>query len=144
VIDGAHVIVYTEDAAALRAFFRDVLQLPWVDGGGDWPIFSLPPTEVAAHPAEVALRPADAEAPHKAGATGDRPDGPKAPLRHELYLTCDDIETTVRDLIDKGVEFAGPVTDQAWGLLASIKLPGGGEMGLYEPRHPRSSASATP
>jgi predicted enzyme related to lactoylglutathione lyase len=111
VIDGAHVIVYTEDAAALRAFFRDVLELPWVDAGGDWPIFALPATEVAAHPGE----------------------GP----RHELYLTCDDIDETVRELEAKGVEFTGPVTDQGWGLLATIKLPGGGELGLYEPRHPR-------
>ena len=106
-IDGAHVIVHSADAEALRAFFRDVLELPWVDAGGDWPIFALPPAEVAAHPA----------------------DGP----RHELYLTCDDIEATVRELTAKGVEFAGPVTDQGWGLLTTIKLPGGGELGLYEP-----------
>jgi hypothetical protein len=111
VIDGAHVIVYSEDAVALRAFLRDVLGLPWVKAGGDWPIFALPPAEVAAHPAE-------------------------AP-RHELYLTCDDIEATVRALAAKGVEFAGPVTDQGWGLLTTIRLPGGGELGLYEPRHAR-------
>ena len=125
-IDGAHVIVYAEDAEALRAFFRDVLELPWVDAGGDWPIFALPPAEIAAHPAESGT----SDASHRAA----------TPYRHELYLTCDDIEATVGELTAKGVEFAGPVTDQGWGLLTAVKLPGGGELGLYEPRHPRPIA----
>ena len=110
-ITGAHAIVYSRDADADRAFFRDVLGFPSVDAGGGWLIFALPPAELAAHPAD----------------TGGR---------HELYLMCDEIESTVADLQAKGVEFAAPVSDEGFGLLTSLKLPGGGELGLYEPRHP--------
>ncbi len=118
-ITGAHTIVYTQDAGALRAFFRDVLELPCVDAGEGWLIFGLPPAELAAHPAEL------------------MPGGAKTGGRHELYLICDDIEATVRELTTRGAEFATPVSDQGWGLLTTIRLPGGGELGLYEPRHPR-------
>jgi catechol 2,3-dioxygenase-like lactoylglutathione lyase family enzyme len=111
VITGAHAIVYSRDADADRAFFRDVLGFPSVDAGGGWLIFALPPAELAAHPAD-------------------------AGGRHELYLMCDEIESTVADLKAKGVEFTAPVSDQGFGLLTSIRLPGGGELGLYEPRHP--------
>ena len=82
-----------------------------MDAGAGWLIFALPPAELAAHPGE-------------------------GPGRHELYLMCDDIETTVRDLEHKGVEFARPVSDEGFGLLTAIRMPGGGELGLYEPRHP--------
>ncbi len=109
-ISGTHAVIFTEDADALRAFLRDVLGFDSVDAGGGWLIFALPPAELAAHPAE-------------------------AGGRHELYLMCDDIETTVEELKAKGVEFAGPVSDQGFGLMTAIKLPGGGELGLYEPRH---------
>jgi hypothetical protein len=112
VITGAHAIVYTPAAKELRAFLRDVLELDWVDSGGGWLIFALPPAEVAAHPT-------DGEA------------------RHELYLICEDIEATMAELRAKGVEFARPVSDEGWGLMTAILLPGGGELGLYEPRHPR-------
>jgi hypothetical protein len=111
-ITGAHAIVYTPAADQLRAFLRDVLELDWVDSGGGWLIFALPPAEVAAHP------------------TGGE-------TRHELYLICDDIEATMAELRGKGVEFARPVSDAGWGLMTAIALPGGGELGLYEPRHPR-------
>jgi len=111
VITGAHAIVYSLDAAADRAFFRDVLGFPSVDAGGGWLIFALPPAELAAHPAD-------------------------AGGRHELYLMCDEIESTVAELQGKGVEFTAPVSDEGFGLLTSLKLPGGGELGLYEPRHP--------
>jgi catechol 2,3-dioxygenase-like lactoylglutathione lyase family enzyme len=111
VITGAHAIVYSRDADADRAFFRDVLGFPSVDAGGGWLIFALPPAELAAHPAD-------------------------AGGRHELYLMCDEIESTVAELKAKGVEFTSPVSDQGFGLLTSLKLPGGGELGLYEPRHP--------
>jgi catechol 2,3-dioxygenase-like lactoylglutathione lyase family enzyme len=111
VITGAHAIVYSRDADADRAFFRDVLGFPSVDAGGGWLIFALPPAELAAHPAD-------------------------AGGRHELYLMCDEIESTVAELQAKGVEFTAPVSDQGFGLLTSLKLPGGGELGLYEPRHP--------
>jgi catechol 2,3-dioxygenase-like lactoylglutathione lyase family enzyme len=111
VITGAHAIVYTRDADADRAFFRDVLGFPSVDAGGGWLIFALPPSELAAHPADAAGR-------------------------HELYLMCDEIEATVAELQAKGVEFTAPVSDEGFGLLTSLKLPGGSELGLYEPRHP--------
>jgi catechol 2,3-dioxygenase-like lactoylglutathione lyase family enzyme len=110
-ITGAHAIVFTGDAEALRAFFADVLELPSVDAGGGWLIFGLPPAEIAAHPA----------------------DGPGG---HELYLMCDDIHATVEELERKGVTFSRPVSDEGFGLLTAIELPGGGELGLYEPRHP--------
>ena len=112
-ITGSHVIVYSRDADADRAFFSDVLDYPHVDAGGGWLIFKLPPGEVAVHPT----------------------DGPPS---HELYLMCDDISTTIEHLAAKGVA-CSEVTDQGWGLLTSIRLPGGGDLGLYEPRHPRAT-----
>jgi hypothetical protein len=117
VIIGAHAIVYTSDADGVRSFFRDTLGYPSVDAGGGWLIFALPPAELAAHPT-------DGE-PH-----------------HELYLMCDDIERTVTELEAKGVEFTGPVSDEGFGLMTAIKLPGGGELGLYEPRHPTPPSPA--
>ncbi len=111
VITGAHAIIYTKDADGVRAFFRDVLELPWVDAGNGWLIFGLPPAEIAAHPID--------EAGH-----------------HELYLMCDDIHATVAELDHRGVEFSGPIRDEGFGLMTAITLPGGGELGLYEPRHP--------
>jgi catechol 2,3-dioxygenase-like lactoylglutathione lyase family enzyme len=110
VITGAHAIIYTKDAEADRAFCRDVLGFDSVDAGGGWLIFRLPPAELAAHPDD----------------TGGR---------HELYLMCDDIQATVQELEAKGVVFAGEVIDAGFGLLTAIALPGGGELGLYEPRH---------
>jgi catechol 2,3-dioxygenase-like lactoylglutathione lyase family enzyme len=111
VITGAHSIIYTADADGARAFLRDVLELPSVDAGGGWLIFALPPGEVAAHPAEGAAR-------------------------HELYLMCDDIRATVSELEAKGVEFTRPIAEERWGVVTAIRLPGGAELGLYEPRHP--------
>ena len=108
-ITGAHTILYSPDADALRAFFRDVLGFPAVDAGGGWLIFGLPPAALAAHPAETP--------------------------GSELYLMCDDLEATMADLRSKGVEL-GPVSDQGWGRVTTIALPDGGELGLYEPRHP--------
>jgi catechol 2,3-dioxygenase-like lactoylglutathione lyase family enzyme len=112
-ITGGHVIIYSRDAEADRAFFRDVLDYPHVDAGGGWLIFKLPPSEVAVHPASGA--PA-----------------------HELYLMCDDVDPTVAELGSKGVRCA-EVTDEGWGLLTHIRLPGGGQLGLYQPRHPRAT-----
>lgn len=109
-INGAHLILYTKDPDGLRDWFRDVLEFPSIDAGEGWLIFALPPSEVAMHPTD-----------------GEN--------HHELYLMCDDVHATVDDLSKKGVEFAGPISDRGWGLLTSIKLPGGGELGLYEPRH---------
>lgn len=111
-ITGAHVIVYSRDAEADRAFFRDVLEYPHVDAGGGWLIFKLPPAEVAVHPAEA--------------------------QSHELYLMCDDVNATAAQLAAKGVS-CEPVSDEGWGLLSGLRLPGGGQLGLYEPRHPKAT-----
>ncbi|QPP09459.1 extradiol dioxygenase [Streptomyces bathyalis] len=111
-INGGHVIIYSRDAEADRAFFRDVLEYRHVDAGGGWLIFKLPPAEIAVHPA----------------------DGPGA---HEFYFMCDDVDATVAELTAKGVEFTQPVTDAGWGRLTRFRLPGGGEVGMYEPRHER-------
>jgi catechol 2,3-dioxygenase-like lactoylglutathione lyase family enzyme len=111
VITGAHVILYSSDAAADRAFLRDLLGLPHVDAGGGWTVVQLPPAEVAVHPAD------------RSGAV-------------ELYLVCDDVGRTVADLGAAGIPVLEPVTDQGWGLLTAIGLPGGGRVGLYEARHP--------
>jgi catechol 2,3-dioxygenase-like lactoylglutathione lyase family enzyme len=111
VITGAHAIVFSPEAAKVRAFFKDVLELPSVDAGGGWLIFALPPAELAVHPTE-----------------GD--------AHHELYLMCDDIQATLAQLRSQGIEVAKDVTDQGWGLLAAVRLPDGSEFPIYEPRHP--------
>lgn len=106
-----HAIVFSPDAEKVRAFFGEVLGFSSVDAGGGWPIFALPPAELAVHPADGAAR-------------------------HELYLMCDDIQATLTELSDKGAEVAQEVSDQGWGLLAAIRLPDGSELPIYQPRHP--------
>jgi catechol 2,3-dioxygenase-like lactoylglutathione lyase family enzyme len=113
VITGVHALVFSEDAEAVRAFFRDVLGLDSVDAGGGWLIFALPPAELACHPT----------APEDSG-------------RHELFLMCDDIEATVADLETAGVEFVTPISDEAFGRMTRMRVSGGGELGLYQPTHP--------
>jgi len=110
-IIGGHFLLYSKDPEADRAFFRDVLGFPSVDVGHGWLIFAMPPAELAVHPC-------DGEG------------------RHELYLMCDDIQATLAELRDKGVEVTRDVTDQGWGVLAAIGLPDGSELPIYEPRHP--------
>jgi catechol 2,3-dioxygenase-like lactoylglutathione lyase family enzyme len=107
---GAHVVVYSRDAEADRAFLRDVLGFPSVDAGGGWLIFALGPAEVACHP-------------------GEEND------QHELYLMCDDLPALMTSLADRGVACA-PAQPQPWGDLTSLTLPGGGSLGIYQPRHP--------
>ena len=119
-ITGTHAIIYARDAERARAFFRDVLELANVDAHGGWLIFKLPPAELGIHPAGEASNP-------NTGA----PSG-----HHELYLMCDDIKTTVADLTAKGIEFTTPVEDQGFGLLTRLRIPGAGEVGLYQPKHP--------
>ena len=109
-IFGAHVIVYSKDAMADRLFFRDVLGLASVDAGQGWLIFALPPAELAVHPAEETER-------------------------HELYFMCDDLKAEIVALGEKGVRVTD-VQDARWGSIAKIRLPGGGEVGLYQPKHP--------
>ncbi|HEV3041325.1 MAG TPA: extradiol dioxygenase [Candidatus Angelobacter sp.] len=110
-ISGLHAIVYAPNVYKVRAFLRDVLGLRSVDAGHGWLIFAAPPAELAAHPI-------DAGKPH-----------------HELYLMCDDLKATIKDLKTKGVECSA-VTEERWGSLTMIQLPGGGELGLYQPKHP--------
>jgi predicted enzyme related to lactoylglutathione lyase len=110
-ITGLHAIVFSPDAAKVRAFFADVLNLPSADAGGGWLIFALPPAELAVHPAD-----------------GDG--------RHQVYLMCDDIQATLAELRAKGVEIARDASDQGWGLLAAIRLPDGEEFPIYQARHP--------
>ena len=119
-INAAHVVIYTQDAERDRAFFRDVLGLQWVDAGQGWLIFALPPAELGIHPTEK-----------DAGPGSDALKG-----RHQLYLMCDDVAATVQALKDKGVEFTQAVKDVGWGLLSAMRLPGGSELYLYQPRHP--------
>lgn len=111
-ITGAHAIVYSKEPEADRAFLREVLGLPHVDVGAGWLIFGLPPAEVAVHPAEQSGR-------------------------HELYLLCDDVAAFVAEMASRNIVCA-PVSDQRWGLLTEVALPGGGKLGVYEPRHARA------
>jgi hypothetical protein len=114
-INGVHALVYSNEPEKLREWFHDVLGLPSVDAHQGWPIFTLPPAEMAVHPADS--------------------DGEK----HELFLMCEDLEATMNELTKKGVEFAAPVTEQRWGLLTSVKIPGGGTLSLYQPKHPTAT-----
>jgi catechol 2,3-dioxygenase-like lactoylglutathione lyase family enzyme len=110
-INGAHVIIYSRDAEADRAFLRDTLGYDHVDAGHGWLIFRLPPAELAVHPAG-------------------------GQQTHELFLMCDDLAATMAGLSAKGVEFTLPVTEERWGRRTALRLPGGGELGLYQPSHP--------
>lgn len=110
-INGAHLVLYSKDAEADRDFFRDVLGFSSVDAGHGWLIFGLPKAEAAFHPAQ----------------TNDR---------HELYLMCDDLKSEVAALRVRGAE-CSVVAEERWGSVTKIRLPGGGEIGLYQPKHPR-------
>jgi hypothetical protein len=115
-IIGAHAIVMSTDPAADRAFFKDVLKLEHVDEGGGWLIFGLPPSELAVHPG-------------------------KKDSVHELYLMCEDVFAFVAAMKKRKLACA-PVQDQGWGVLTSVTLPGGGKLGVYEPRHARPNATS--
>jgi len=109
VIIGAHVIIFTAAVEATRDFLRDALHLPAVDAGGGWLIFALPPAELAVHPAEQSS--------------------------HELYLMCDDLAATMTALTAAGATF-GPIHEERWGRVATMNMPGGGQIAIYEPSHP--------
>lgn len=109
-ISGAHIIVYSKNAEADRAFFRDVLGFQSVDAGHGWLIFALPPAEAAFHPSEK--------------------NGP-----HELYFLCDNLKAEMAALAKKGVTCSA-VQEERWGSMTKIGLPGGGVIGLYQPKHP--------
>lgn len=110
-ITGAHSIIYSTNAEADRAFFRDVLKLTNVDVGDGWLIFGLPPAEVAVHPSDE-------------------------DNVHEFYLMCDNVEAFAAEMEKKKIT-CGPVNDMGWGLLTQLTLPGGGKLGVYQPRHAR-------
>jgi catechol 2,3-dioxygenase-like lactoylglutathione lyase family enzyme len=109
-ISGAHVMIFTRDEDADRAFLRDVVGIPCIDGGGGWLIFKLPPTEMGVHGGEL----------------NDV---------HHLYFMCDDLDAEIARLADFGVTCSEPFS-ASWGRASGIPLPGGGKIGLYEPRHP--------
>ena len=109
-ITGIHALVYSKQADAVRAFLRDVLDFPSVDAGGGWPIFALPPAEIAVHPSDAA----DA---------------------HELYLMCDDLDATVATLASKGITLATPIREERWGRVTSLKIAEGSTLGIYQPKH---------
>lgn len=115
-ITGAHVLLYTSEPEALRTTLRDVFGWQHVDAGGGWLIFALPPSELAVHPAE--------------GPTWD------SGARHQLTLMCDDIDATVSELREKGIEVRGEPEDEGWGVTVMLVLPGEVEVLLYEPHHP--------
>ena len=114
-ISGAHAILYSRKPEADRAFLREVLRLPHVDVGHGWLIFGLPPSEIAVHPS-------------------DKND------HHELYFLCEDVEAFVAAMSAQGVT-CGPVQDMGWGRLTQLSLPGGGKLGIYQPRHARPKAA---
>jgi hypothetical protein len=113
-ITGAHAILYSTNPQADRDFLRDVIGLPHVDVGHGWLIFGLPPAEIAVHPAETTAS-------------------------HELYFMCDDIEAFVASMTSRGVA-CSPVQNQGWGAVTQMTLPGGGSLGVYQPRHARPEA----
>jgi hypothetical protein len=115
-ITGVHALLYTSQPEALRSLFRDVFGFKHVDMGDGWLIFALPPAELGIHPAE---------GPTYEGGT-----------RHQLTLMCDDINLTIAELRDKGVELRGDPVDEGWGITTTLLLPGDVEVMLYEPRHP--------
>ena len=113
-ISGAHVVVYSKNAEADRAFFRDILGFKSVDAGHGWLIFALPPTEAAFHPSEDNV--------------------------HELYFMCDDLKTEMASLANRGVK-CSKVEEARWGSITKMQLPSGGSVGLYQPKHPTAIAS---
>jgi catechol 2,3-dioxygenase-like lactoylglutathione lyase family enzyme len=116
-ISGAHVIVYSKNVEADRAFFRDVLEFKSVDAGHGWLIFALPPAEAALHPSDK--------------------NGP-----HELYFLCDNVKAEIGSLAKKGVR-CSEVQEERWGSITKMRLPSGGEVGLYQPKHPTALGLGT-
>lgn len=119
-INGAHFLLYSKDPEADRAFLRDVLEFRSVDAGGGWLIFALPPSEIALHPL-------DEDAPQL------NVDGEV--VGASLYLTCDDLDSTMKSLESKNV-LCSEVNEAPWGIVTTFRLPSGGEIGLYQPTHP--------
>ncbi len=117
-ITGFHTIIYSDDAPTTRAFFRDVLEWPFLDAHDGWLIFKAPPAEMGVHPTAGPQGEQWAEVPH-----------------HQLSLMCDDLQATIAELRAKGVEVDGEIEDQGFGLVCSIVVPAAGSLMLYQPRH---------
>jgi catechol 2,3-dioxygenase-like lactoylglutathione lyase family enzyme len=124
VITAVHTLVYSDDPEATRAFLRDVLGWHFVEGGFDsgWLIFKTGPSEMGVHPTKGTHQGQDFS----------------YPLHHSISLMCDDVGTTVLELESKGAEFSGEIQDFGFGLAAMLKLPGAGEIMLYQPQHPKA------
>ncbi len=118
-ITALHTLVYADDPEAARAFFRDVLQFPGVDTGGGWLIFRTGPSELGVHPSSW-------EYEGQAGSTDQR---------FDVSLMCDDLEQTMAELTERGAEFVGEARDEGWGITTQLKVPGAGEMTLYQPTY---------
>jgi predicted enzyme related to lactoylglutathione lyase len=108
---GVHALIYSRKASQARRLFGEVLGWRSVDAGGGWPIYAAPPAELAVHPTE-------------------------SEAYQELYLMCDDLRKTAARLEKRGIRVSRPFADRGWGLVTAIRLPGGGELGLYQPKHP--------
>lgn len=118
-ITALHTLVYAEDPAAARDFFRDVLRFPATDTGGGWLIFRTGPSELGIHPSSWE--------------NGGEPGG--TDQRFDLSLLCDDLPSTMAELEERGAEFEGGVTEQSWGTTVQLLVPGAGTMTLYQPRY---------
>jgi predicted enzyme related to lactoylglutathione lyase len=124
-ITSTHAIIYAEEAERARTFFSEVLELAHIDAHDGWLIFKLPRAELGIHPS--------------GSATDLRTGAPSG--HHEMYLMCNDVETTVAELTAKGVEFTSPIEDRGFGLFTRLRIPGAGEIGLYQPKHATFSFS---
>lgn len=124
VITGVHALVYADDPEAARAFFRDVLDWPYVDAHGGWLIFGTGPSELGVHPTR-----------EEGWATGQH---------HEISLLCEDIDAAVADLTARGATFTRGVDEQGWGRTTMLAVPGAGEIMLYQPKHPLAPAQSVP
>jgi len=125
-ITAVHTLVYAEDPDAARAFFRDVLGLPGTDTGGGWLIFKSGPSELGVHPSSW-------EYDGQTGSTDQR---------FDVSLMCDDLQKTMAELIAKGAEFTGDVRTEQWGFTAQLRVPGAGQMTLYQPTYDPPATSA--
>ena len=119
-LTGAHILLYTGNPEADRAFFRDVLNFPWVDAGEGWLIFALPPAEAGLHPTM---------------GNDKQAHGGRELLGAVLYLMCDDLQSTIQSLEARNVR-CSPPENEPWGVKTTVILPSGGEIGLYQPTHP--------
>jgi catechol 2,3-dioxygenase-like lactoylglutathione lyase family enzyme len=126
VIAALHTLIYAEDPDAARAFFRDLLELPCTDTGGGWLIFKSGPSELAVHPSSWEYE----------GQTGS------TDQQFDVSLMCDDLDKTMAELTAKGAEFTGVIRDEGWGITARLKVPGAGDMTLYQPAYDPPATSS--